>query len=155
MPVFVVGDNPLGLTFTVAVDDARALAAEPVERVSEERPPGVEDDARRGYVTRLFRHRLHQQEFRDKVLRAYRRQCALCRLRHQELLDAAHIIPDTQPEGEPVVPNGLALCKLHHAAYDRHFVGIRPDYVVEVRSDVLEERHGPMLEHGLQGCRIG
>jgi hypothetical protein len=36
-----------------------------------------------------------------------------------ELLDAAHILPDGHPKGEPVVPNGLALCKLHHAAFDR------------------------------------
>jgi len=51
----------------------------------------------------------------------------------------------------------LSLCKLHHAAFDRHFIGIRPDYVVEVRRDVLEEEDGPMLLHGLQsmhGVRI-
>ena len=40
---------------------------------------------------------------------------ALCRLRHQELLDAAHITPDGDAEGEPVISNGVALCKLHHA----------------------------------------
>jgi putative restriction endonuclease len=28
---------------------------------------------------------------------------------------------------------------------------VRPDYVVEVRVDVLEEVDGPMLKHGLQG----
>jgi hypothetical protein len=59
------------------------------------------------------------------VLRAYRDCCAVCRLRHEELLDAAHILPDGHPRGEPVVRNGLALCKLHHAAFDRHILGIR------------------------------
>jgi putative restriction endonuclease len=49
-----------------------------------------------------------------------------------------------------VVTNGLALCKLHHAAFDRHIVGIRPDLVVEVRQDILDEIDGPMLRHGLQ-----
>ena len=38
------------------------------------------------YVTSLVRRRLHQRSFRERVLRAYRDQCALCRLRHQELL---------------------------------------------------------------------
>jgi hypothetical protein len=52
------------------------------------------------------------------VLAAYRHQCSLCRLKHEELLDAAHIIPDADPEGEPVVSNGLALCRLHHSAFD-------------------------------------
>jgi putative restriction endonuclease len=59
-------------------------------------------------------------------------------------------VPDTEPGGDPIVSNGLALCKLHHAAFDRHFVGVREDYVVEVRRDVLEEHDGPMLIHGLQ-----
>lgn len=49
-----------------------------------------------------------------------------------------------------MVPNGLALCKIHHAAYDRGILGVRPDYVVEVRADVLLEVDGPMLRHGIQ-----
>ena len=57
---------------------------------------------------------------------------------HRLLLDAAHIVPDGEPCGDPRVPNGLALCKLHHAAFDRLFVGVRPDGVIEVRRDILE-----------------
>jgi putative restriction endonuclease len=61
-----------------------------------------------------------------------------------------HIIPDNALRGEPVVPNGLALCKIHHAAYDRNILGIRPDYVVEIHHRLLVETDGPMLRHGLQ-----
>ena len=64
-------------------------------------------------------------------------------------MDAAHIIPDREPEGEPGVTNGIALCKLHHAAFDSFIVGISPDYIIEVRQDVLDEEDGPMLKHGL------
>jgi putative restriction endonuclease len=49
-----------------------------------------------------------------------------------------------------VVPYGLALCTIHHSAYDADIVGVRPDLVVEVRHDVLVETDGPMLRHGLQ-----
>ena len=101
-------------------------------------------------MTNAVRHRLHQQGFRFRVLRAYRAQCALCRLRHLELLDAAHIIPDPDPLVEPVVTNGISLCKLHHAAYDSFIVGISPDYKIIVRRDVLDEIDGPMLQHGIQ-----
>jgi len=104
----------------------------------------------RAYVERLTRERLHQPVFRARVLRAYHEQCAICRLRHSELLDAAHIIPDGQLNGDAIVPNGLALCKIHHAAYDRDLIGVRPDLVVEVAPRVLEEVDGPMLRHGLQ-----
>lgn len=113
------------------------------------RDPG--EGARREYITSTFKRRVHQGKFRERVLKAYQEQCALCRLKHQELLDAAHIIPDSDPDGEPRVTNGLSLCKLHHAAYDRNFLSVRPDYIIEVRQDVLEEEDGPMLRHGLKG----
>ena len=147
-PVFIVGDHPHQLTFDVQVDDPLALAQPPEAEsfVSEDRAA-----IRREYVTAIVRRRVHQQAFRARVIEAYRTQCALCRLRHQELLDAAHITADTEATGEPVVSNGLSLCKLHHAAFDRHFLTVRPDYTIEVRRSILEETDGPMLIHGLQG----
>jgi putative restriction endonuclease len=157
-PVYVVHDEPERLTFTVAVDDA-AYANTQLERVLE----GIKDDNRRvaeeeeertlfrSYRTVATRVRIHQNAFRERVLRAYREQCAFCGLRHEELLDAAHIIRDADPEGEPTVRNGMALCKLHHATFDRFFVGVTPDYIIEVRRDIMDEQDGPMLLHGLKG----
>lgn len=153
-PVFVVGDHREGLTFTVAVDEERHRwpAAHQVS-------PAVRDDAegpRRRYATAAVQQRLHQRAFRERVLDAYRQECAFCRFRHAELLDAAHIVPETD-HGEPVVTNGLALCKLHHAAFDRNFLGVRPDYIVQVRPDLLDEEDGPTLVHGIQalhGARL-
>jgi putative restriction endonuclease len=144
-PVFVVGDNPTSLTFTVAVDDAAMAVSTPASAVVD---PEVE--GRRRYVTAVVLRRLHQQSFRERVLEAYRTQCAVCRLKHKELLDAAHIVPDSAPRGEPAVSNGLALCKLHHAAFDGNFFGVRPDSIVEVRSSILAEEDGLMLRYGLQ-----
>lgn len=146
-PVYVVGDDPRSLTFSVAVDDAKHLA------VRAGPPTAVEENAdagRRRYVTAVVFQRRHQLAFRERVLEAYRRQCAFCRLRHEELLDAAHIVADSDPRGEPVVQNGLALCKLHHAAFDGHFLGLRPNLVIEVRPDVLRESDGPTLIHSIQ-----
>ncbi|HOO41626.1 MAG TPA: HNH endonuclease, partial [Syntrophales bacterium] len=74
-----------------------------------------------------------------------------------ELLDAAHIIPDNEPDSRPTIENGMALCKLHHAAFDSFMVGVDPNFRIHVRPDVLEEEDGPMLVHGLkdlQGGRI-
>jgi putative restriction endonuclease len=144
-PVYIVGDDARDLCFTVAVDEPKlaelhaGASSDPSEEV------------RRSYLTRVALQRMHQQSFRQRVLRAYRDHCAICRLRHRELLDAAHIIPDLDPRGDPVVSNGLSLCKLHHASFDRNILGIRPNLTVEIREDVLVELDGPMLEHGLQG----
>jgi putative restriction endonuclease len=144
-PVYIVRDHPAELSFSVAVD------APYMPVLSNFKQDANSLEARRAYVTVLTQRRLHQQGFRERVLRAYQEQCAICRLRHDELLDAAHILPDGHPRGEPIVPNGLALCALHHAAFDRNILGIRPDFVVEVRVDILREEDGPMLQHGLQG----
>jgi HNH endonuclease len=103
------------------------------------------------HVTREVQQRLHQRVFRGQVIRAYAIQCAVCRLRQRELLEAAHILSDTDPRGQPIIPNGLAMCSLHHAAYDTNVIGISPDYVIHLRGDVLHEHDAPMLQHGLQG----
>lgn len=144
-PVYVVRDEPARLSFTVAVDSRESFA----ERLTG--GASVAAEGRRQYVTQVTQRRLHQEAFRWRVLRAYRECCAVCRLRHAELLDAAHILPDGHPRGEPIVPNGLALCKLHHAAFDSHMLGVRPDLVIELRRDILDEADGPMLQFGLQG----
>ena len=151
-PTYIVKADNISLTFTVAVDDATFVSRATQEdfdtlRVAE----SADDDARRRYITSSVRQRLHQRSFRERVLRAYRGQCAFCRLKHEELLDAAHIIPDTDPGGDPIVSNGMALCKIHHAAFDKYFLGVRPDYLIEVRRDILLEHDGPMLQHGLKG----
>jgi putative restriction endonuclease len=108
------------------------------------------EGAIRRYLVTETKRRLHQPLFAGQVMTAYRTACAVCALRHRELLDAAHIVADADADGLPVVSNGLALCKIHHAAYDSNILGIRPDLVVEIRADLLDEVDGPMLRHGLQ-----
>jgi putative restriction endonuclease len=152
-PAFVIGDHrdPLKPTFSIAIDDKGHMGIDAGDLRGHAGLGEGTDAARREYVTSTVRVRLHQRAFRERVLEAYRRQCAFCRLRHEELLDAAHIIPDREPEGEPVIKNGLALCSLHHAAFDKFFVGVRPDYIIEVRADILKEGDGPTLRHAIQG----
>ncbi|MFA5809244.1 MAG: HNH endonuclease [Thermoleophilia bacterium] len=154
-PVFIVGDHLANLTFTVAVDDEGKIDQYSREDSRDLVADVPADVGRRKYITAAVKQRFHQKSFRIKVLTAYHEQCALCRLRHTELLDAAHIIPDGEPGGEPIVTNGLALCKLHHSAFDSFFLGIRPDYMVEIRKDILAEEDGPMLQHGLKGLQGG
>jgi predicted restriction endonuclease len=94
--------------------------------------------------------RLHQQQFRRLVLSAYREQCAICRLRRVQLLDAAHILPERHSKGIADVPNGLGLCKIHHSAYDSNIIGIDAAARIHVREDILPEKDGPMLKYGIQ-----
>ena len=100
----------------------------------------------RRYAIRMVRERLHQNTFREAVLQAYRGRCAITGLPETRLLDAAHIISDgDEAMGQPVVPNGLSLSKIHHAAFDAHLIGIDPDYRLHVSDRLLEKKDGPML----------
>ena len=147
-PVYIIEDHPESLSCHVAIDPVYALQFDKNVAMDYEGDPssGV-----RRYVASYTRTRLHQAAFRERVVAAYDDTCTLCNLHFRGLLDAAHIIPDSLPRGDPVVPNGLCLCKIHHSAYDQNIIGISPDYTVHVRSDVLDETDGPMLRHGLQG----
>jgi putative restriction endonuclease len=141
MPVYIVGDDPLTNRFLIAVDEAMVVLAE---------NSGTISNIQKKYAQAIVKRRLHQPEFRGRVMRAYKTQCAICLLKHGELLDAAHIMPDAHELGVPAVSNGIALCKIHHTAYDQNFVGISPDYKVHINSDLLAEKDGPMLKHGIQ-----
>ena len=139
-PVFVVGDNPIAREFTLTLDEVlRALPSaqtlSPIEKA---------------YAARVVQQRVHQPAFRARVMLAYEGTCCVCTLKHPELLDAAHIVEDGQEGGDPIVTNGLSLCKIHHAAYDRKLLGITPDYEVRINQRLLDEVDGPMLRHGLQ-----
>ena len=141
MPVYIVGDDIAANRFLIAVDEAMVALSESTGSIS---------PIQKKYAESIVKRRLHQPEFRGRVMRAYNTQCAICMLKHGELLDAAHIMPDAHVLGVPDVSNGLALCKIHHTAYDQNFVGISPDYKVHVNSDLLAEKDGPMLKHGIQ-----
>ncbi|MGK0358042.1 MAG: putative restriction endonuclease [Bradymonadia bacterium] len=143
----VVADEPSELTFTLApITENDRQASKILSTAALRRDLPLE----RRYAIRATQQRLHQQAFRELVLDAYSCRCAVCRLRHRNLLDAAHIISDRDVDGQPVLPNGLALCKLHHAAYDGQLIGITPDFEVRIAPAILAETDGPVLEHGLK-----
>ena len=144
----IIEDDPSDLAFSVAlfpVDSTALGTSIDVETVGR---------MAHGHYLRTVKARVGQVASRSVVLRAYREQCTVCQLHHNELLDAAHIVPDADG-GSALVTNGLSLCKIHHAAYDANILGVRPDYVAEVREDILEEVDGPMLRHGLQAVHGG
>jgi len=87
-------------------------------------------------VVRTVRERVGQENFRARVLTAYRRHCAMCALQ-LDLVVAAHIVP-VNVQGSNETSNGLALCYLHHEAYDRGFVVADDSYRVRVNEAGLQ-----------------
>jgi putative restriction endonuclease len=145
-PITIFQDDPSRLCVRAAIDPAYSSFRQDAPLDS---PIETPLDVRR-YITVQAKRRLHQGAFRELVLEAYSRRCAICRLQHQELLDAAHILADSEVAGLPIITNGLSLCKIHHAAFDQNILGVSPDYRIHIREDILREHDGPMLKHGLQ-----
>jgi putative restriction endonuclease len=141
-PIYVIGDDRSSEMFRVSVDTTGLSDLYLMN--------GGGPEALKAYRTRMAKERLHRFRFRQLVMGAYRKRCTICQLGYDALLDAAHIIPDRDVRGHPVVSNGLALCKIHHGAYDAGILGITPDYRVQIKEAVLEEVDGPMLRYGLQ-----
>ncbi|MEU4341707.1 HNH endonuclease [Nocardia sp. NPDC023852] len=140
-PVYVIADDEKRQRFILALDESLRDVADPLNLKPIER----------AYAQRLTKQRLHQPEFRGRVLLAYDHRCAVCEVGHAQLLDAAHIIGDSKEHGAADVDNGLSLCKIHHSAYDTNLIGISPEYEIRVGAKLMQDRReGAMLRHGLQ-----
>jgi putative restriction endonuclease len=136
LPAFISGWDPRALKARVVFGVPGQDALEPPETSIERR-----------YALRAVKQRLHQASFREAVIAAYNGRCALSHLPEPLLLDAAHIVMDKDERfGQPVVPNGIPLSKIHHAAFDAHLIGIDPDYRLHVSDRLLGQDDGPMLE---------
>jgi putative restriction endonuclease len=148
-PAWVVEDDPGTRRVLVRFGKMRGP-------YDEREPVLIEDEIERRYVVRQVRQRIHQTRFRGAVIPAYSDRCAICRLKEVRLLDAAHIVPDADERGEPVVSNGLSLCTIHHRAYDQDLIGVSSDYTVHVARQLLDEKDGPMLDllKGSHGATI-
>ena len=127
--------------------DAKALSAKiipgEVERGEIILPES--QDVRR-YAVVEAKRRLHQAVFRELVLDAYAGHCAISGLPERRLLHAAHILPDRDRRGQPVVSNGIAMSVIHHTAYDLNLLGIDSDGRIHINRDLLEIHNGPLTK---------
>jgi len=116
---------------------------------------GTDDEmqaARRYDLVEIMRS-FRDARFRPAVLRAYRYRCAVCGCA-LKLIDAAHIVPKSYPQSSDDVTNGLALCRLHHGAYDNGLLGVRSDY--RIMTNPTHEHHLSelRLDMGLEAFKV-
>jgi len=91
-------------------------------------------------------------KFRPAVLKAYSFRCAITGV-SLRLIDAAHIVPVAHPRGTDDVTNGIALNRLHHAAYDAGLIGITGDFKLVVNPAAVDRLRAVKLEAGLDEFR--
>lgn len=87
---------------------------------------------------REFAANVRDERFRRIVGSAYSWCCAMCGMDFG-LVEAAHIVP-VADDGRDITANGLALCPLHHRAFDAGLVTISPhDYRIALNVLKLQE----------------
>jgi len=84
---------------------------------------------------------LRARGFRQAIIEAYEYRCAFCGMKINSPnsllweIEAAHIVPRSSL-GKDDIWNGLALCRLHHWAFDVGWFSIQDDFKIEVSSQV-------------------
>lgn len=143
-PCYVMSVNHEERVFNIVVGEKSNIVGS-AQGVTYKKPKEIQ--AR--YSVRESKVRGHQAAFREEVLNAYSRKCAISGLPDERLLQAAHIIPDAEHSGIQTVRNGIALNYLHHKAYDSFLIGIDGDYTVHMSEQLKSLKDGPLLEHGI------
>jgi len=123
------------------------VAENPAEVDDEEIDDDV--DIKRKYaVTKAWRA-VRDITFRRRVLSAYGAACAMCDVQ-LNLLDAAHIVPVEHPKSTDKTSNGVALCSLHHRAYDCGLVTFDADLAIHVSKTLSKNLQAQGIGGGLK-----
>ena len=125
----------------------RELSKEVLDRI----PPDRRRVLRQAFV------KSRDQQFREKVLYVYGHRCAVCGVQ-AGLVQGCHIVA-VKEEGLDDVRNGIALCAIHHYAYDRGLIGINPDYTIRMNQRMVQELRAARLDGELdsfvRSARVG
>lgn len=105
-------------------------------------------DAGRRETIVMVNRKLRDVSFRRRILTAYSFKCAVCGIQLR-LVEAAHIIPVTHENSSDETCNGLALCSLHHKAFDQALIAVLEDYSVILNEDRAIELKNRNLDSGL------
>lgn len=88
----------------------------------------------------IVKQRINQSFFRNAVLSSYNNKCCISRLSIPDLLEACHIVDWSDDIKNRLNPsNGICLNSLFHKAYDKHYLGITPDYEILISDKLFDE----------------
>jgi putative restriction endonuclease len=121
--------------FSKATEKELEIANE-IDSVSESEIQKEVGDPKRREVISTIKQKYRAHDFRARVLAAYSHACAMCGTQ-LKLVEAAHVLPVAVAGSTDETSNGIALCSLHHSAYDSALVSFDEKYRVEISSMAL------------------
>ncbi|SDK78994.1 HNH endonuclease [Natronorubrum texcoconense] len=119
-------------TLAASVTDGGAASGMETMGGKDSEPALTDDDAEFTETQR----RVRSSAFASRVKSAYDSRCAICGTSRESPagtvdIEAAHIYPK-RDDGRDVVQNGLALCRLHHWAFDAGWLAVSDEYRILV-----------------------
>ena len=100
-----------------------------------------------------LRKRSRDVSFRSRVLTAYSNTCSMCGVQ-LKLVDAAHILPVSVDGSTDETFNGIALCAIHHRAYDRALVTFDEEFRTHFNEDQILVLASEMVDGGIIDFRV-
>lgn len=113
----------------------------------------IKNTERREVITSIKR-KYREHDFRGRILSAYAGTCAFCEIQ-LKLVEAAHIIPVVSDLSTDETINGVALCSLHHRAYDQNLLSFDENYRIEINRATISELKKLDLVGGLSNFQKG
>lgn len=117
----------LQLLQTITSNQAQLQNDEIIDQVTQPRRRALQT------ITRALR----DQGFNKRVLTAYSHRCAFCDVQ-LNLIQAAHIVPVSYETSTDETRNGIALCGLHHTAYDKSLITFNEAYGVVSSAEKIQ-----------------
>lgn len=104
-------------------------------------------------IGKLITPRLGQGAFRVVVTEAYHRKCSITGEKTLPVLDAAHIKPFSQ-DGPNVSRNGILLRTDIHTLFDKGYITIDENYIVEVSRRLHEDYGNGKIYYAYHGKKL-
>ena len=133
-------------------EELRMLNA--IDSINEHEVEAKITDYERREVIATIKRRYREYDFRHRVVTAYAATCAFCGVQLR-LVEAAHIIPVAADSSSDETRNGVALCALHHRAYDQNLISFDEQYRIEVSAAGVLRLNELGLTGGLAAFRSG
>ncbi|MBI5637834.1 MAG: HNH endonuclease [Nitrospinae bacterium] len=107
-----------------------------VDDLKDDEIAAIKNKDRKEVITNIKR-KYREYDFRNRVLSAYSHKCAMCGIQ-LKLIEAAHILPVSCKGSTDDTFNGVALCALHHLAYDNNLVSFDKKYRIRLSESRLQ-----------------
>lgn len=94
--------------------------------------------------------RINQDVLRNRVMKNYNHECALCGIKQADLLICSHIKPWAIDEANRLNPrNAICFCAIHDKLFDRGYFGIDENFII-----VLSTKCDEQIRLYLNGCKF-